>query len=136
MTSKALNLCYQIHQGHYDTQGMPYVFHPFAVANEMSTEDEVCTALLQEVLDEADVTDEDLKEMGFDEEIRLALHLLHKPRTMDYFSYIRRLKANPLARKVKLADIQCSLQSCVFAKECMSVYKTMQQQNAALEILS
>lgn len=136
MTSKALSLCYQIHQNDYDLQGTPYVFHPFAMANEMNSEQEICTALLQGVFDQNTISEEELKSYGFCEEILQALHLLHKPRTMDYFSYIRRLKTNPLARKVKCADLRCTLESCTNCAECLALTKSREQQMQALQMLA
>ena len=45
-TKAALDICYAAHQNQLDKGGMPYVFHPYRVAEQMQTEDEVTVALL------------------------------------------------------------------------------------------
>ena len=59
-----MEVCYEAHKGQKDHGGTPYVFHPLHLAEQMSTEDEVVTALLHDVAEDTDVTMEMLKEMG------------------------------------------------------------------------
>ena len=105
LTKKALKLCCSAHQGQLDKSGLPYLLHPFHVAEQMDTEIEVCTALLHDVVEDTDYTFEDLEKAGFPEEVMTALRLLTHDLTTPYLDYIRSLKSNPLARKVILADL-------------------------------
>lgn len=105
LTRKAMNICYDAHHGVKDKSGVPYVFHPFHVAEQMDTEYEVCTALLHDVVEDTDYTLEDLRKAGFPEEIVSAVACLTKDKNQPYMEYIDIVKKNPLATKVKLADL-------------------------------
>ena len=56
LTKKAMMICFEIHKNQKDKSGMPYVFHPFHLAEQMETEDEICTALLHDVAEDSDCT--------------------------------------------------------------------------------
>ena len=104
-TKKALKLCFEAHKNQLDKSGMPYVFHPFHLAEQMETEETVVAALLHDVMEDTDYTAEDLKEMGFDGDILDALLLLTHQDGVDYMDYVKKIKSNPIARAVKLADL-------------------------------
>lgn len=104
MVNRALRLAYRAHAGQLDCGGVPYIFHPYHLAEQMDDERSICVALLHDVVEDTPVTLEEIQR-EFSSEIAEAVALLiHDPST-DYFAYVRRLKANPLARKVKLADL-------------------------------
>ena len=106
MTKKALKLCFDAHKDQVDKSGIPYVFHPFNVAERMMDEDCVIVALLHDVVEDADYTLDDLRAMGFSEAVLEALELMtHKP-NVPYMDYIAKLKENPLACEVKHADLR------------------------------
>lgn len=106
MTKKALNLCFEAHKEQRDKSGMPYVFHPFHHAEQMHDEDTTCVALLHDLIEDTDYTLYDLKEMGFSERILSAIELMTHDSTVPYMDYIRRIKTNPIAKNVKLADLR------------------------------
>ena len=105
-TKKALKLCFQAHKEQTDKSGMPYVFHPFQLAEQMTTEATVVTALLHDVVEDTDYTLEDLAELGFGDEVIAALKLLTHTDGVDYMDYVRAIKTNPIAKAVKLADLR------------------------------
>ena len=105
-TKKALKLCFQAHKEQTDKSGMPYVFHPFHLAEQMTTEATVVTALLHDVVEDTDYTLEDLAELGFGDEVIAALKLLTHTDGVDYMDYVRAIKTNPIAKAVKLADLR------------------------------
>ena len=105
-TKKALKLCFQAHKEQTDKSGMPYVFHPFHLAEQMTTEATVVTALLHDVVEDTDYTLADLAEMGFGDEIIAALKRLTHADGVDYMDYVRAIKTNPIAKAVKLADLR------------------------------
>ncbi len=105
-TKRAMALCFEAHKEQKDKSGMPYVFHPFHLAEEMKTEDETVAALLHDVAEDTDITLEEIGEMGFSEAVMEALRLLtHEPGT-PYMEYVRKIKENPVARAVKQADLK------------------------------
>ncbi len=106
MTKKALKLCFKAHRDQTDKAGMPYVFHPFHVAEQMTDEDTVVTALLHDVLEDTPYTLEELRSMGFREEVLTALALMTHGEGVPYMNYVAKLRANPIARAVKLADLR------------------------------
>ncbi|MCQ2465625.1 MAG: HD domain-containing protein [Oscillospiraceae bacterium] len=104
LTSKAMRIAYEAHHGQYDINGVPYVFHSFHVAEQMTNEYSVCAALLHDVAEDTDITVEELKK-DFPPEVTDALELLTHQKGTDYFEYVRKIKSNPVAKEVKLADI-------------------------------
>lgn len=98
-------IAYHAHRDHVDKGGMPYIFHPLHLAEQMDTEYSVITALLHDVIEDSDISLEDLKAEGFPEPILEALSLLTHEKQVPYLEYVQRLKGNELARKIKLADL-------------------------------
>lgn len=104
-TKKALKLCFDAHKEQLDKSGLPYVFHPFHLAEQMQTEETTVVALLHDVMEDTEYTADDLAEMGFGGEILNALSLLTHEDSVDYMDYVSKIKTNPIARAVKLADL-------------------------------
>ena len=105
LTCKALRLAYQAHHGQFDPCGMPYIFHPFHLAEQMEDEAAVCVALLHDVVEDTAVTIEEIAAQ-FPPEVTEAIRLLTHDDGEAYASYLLRVKANPLALKVKRADLK------------------------------
>ena len=102
----ALKLMYEKHKDQVDKQGIPYVFHPFIVANNMNTEDETIVALLHDIIEDTNTSVDDLRKLGFNEDIILAIDTLTHKESDDYETYIKKIGENPLATKVKLEDLK------------------------------
>ena len=109
-TKKAMSICFQAHKDQTDKSGLPYVFHPFHVAECMKDEASTVTALLHDVVEDTDWTFERLQAEGFGENVIEALRLLtHKGGIFSeeaYLQYVMALKENPIARAVKIADLE------------------------------
>ena len=106
MTKKALRLCFEAHKEQVDKSGMPYVFHPFHLAEQMETEEATVVALLHDLVEDTDYTIEDLTAMGFGRNITDAIALMTHADDVEYMDYVRAIKENPIARAVKLADLK------------------------------
>lgn len=104
MTNAAMRLAYRAHHGQVDKSGIPYIFHPIHLAESMDDEISCTVALLHDVAEDTSVTMAELKAI-FPREVTDALTLLTHDKNTDYFEYIRAIKNNPIARKVKLADL-------------------------------
>ena len=105
-TKKALKLCFNAHKDQVDKSGLPYVFHPFHLAEQMRDENTTVVALLHDVVEDTDYTLDDLRDMGFGDEIIEALsYMTHDP-SVPYMEYVKKIKENEIARKVKLADLK------------------------------
>lgn len=105
-TKKALKLCFEAHKEQLDKSGMPYVFHPFHVAEEMDDEETTVVALLHDVIEDTDYTLDDLRNMGFSSKAIEAIEVMTHLPEVSYEDYLRNIKRNPIAKKVKLADIR------------------------------
>ena len=106
LTKKALKLCFEAHKNQTDKTGLPYVFHPFHLAEQMTDEYTTVVALLHDVVEDTDYTLDDLKEMGYPDEVITALALLTHDDGSEYMDYVARIKPNPIAKAVKLADLK------------------------------
>ena len=106
MTKKAINLLFDAHKDQKDKSGLPYVFHPFHVAEQMDDEDSTIVALLHDLLEDTSYTVEDLKKIGFNNKVCDALILMTHDDNVKYLDYIKKIKNNSIARKVKIADLK------------------------------
>lgn len=104
LTIKAMKLAYAAHHGQTDKSGVPYIFHPYHVAEQMTDEFTTCAALLHDVVEDAGLTFKELEDQ-FPKEVLDALRLLTHEKGADYFEYVRAIKDDPIAKAVKLADI-------------------------------
>ena len=103
-TKMAMQIAFDAHMGQVDKAGVPYIFHPIHVAEQMETEEECIVALLHDVVEDTNITFEDL-DKEFSSVVIEALKLMTHDKSVPYFDYVKRIKNNPIARKVKLADL-------------------------------
>lgn len=104
LTNKAMQIAYAAHHGQVDKGGLPYIFHPYHLAEAMEDEISCCAALLHDVVEDTHVTMEQLAE-EFPSAVIDVLQLLTHREDVPYYDYVRAIKANPIAVKIKLADI-------------------------------
>ena len=105
ITCEAMKIAYAAHHGQVDKAGIPYIFHPMHLAEQMEDEYTTCVALLHDVVEDANVTLEELAK-HFPEEVVEAIRLLTHGAEEPYYDYVRRVKQNPIAKTVKLADLR------------------------------
>ena len=103
---KALKLCFEAHKNQLDKSGMPYVFHPFHLAEQMTDENTTAVALLHDVIEDTDYTLDDLRKLGFTEDVVSAVGLMTHAEGVPYMEYVAEIKKNPIAKAVKLADLR------------------------------
>lgn len=104
MTKKAMQIAYSAHHGQVDQVGAPYILHPVHLAEQMDDEISCTVALLHDVAEDTSVTLQQLSEI-FPQEVMVPLTLLTHEKGTDYFAYVKALRQNKVAVKVKLADI-------------------------------
>lgn len=104
LTKKAMIIAYNSHRGQLDRAGVPYIYHPIHLAEQMDTEIECIAALLHDVVEDTEVSFEDL-EKEFPIEVIDVLKLLTHDKSVDYMAYVANIKKNPIAKKIKIADI-------------------------------
>ena len=108
LTRKAMIIAYEAHNNQTDKSGVPYIYHPIHVAEQMDTENECIIALLHDVVEDTNVTFKQLEEV-FSKEIIDILKLLTREENIEYDEYIKRIKNNSIACKVKIADLTHNL---------------------------
>ena len=104
MTKRAMILAYNAHHGQFDKAGIPYILHPVHLAEQMDDEIACTVALLHDTVEDTSITLADLA-TEFPPQVVEALALLTHDPAIDYFDYVRAIKQNPTAAKVKLADL-------------------------------
>ena len=101
---KALKLCFEAHKNQTDKSGLPYVFHPFHVAEQMTDEKTTIVALLHDVIEDTSYTLQDLRNLGFDEDVLGALELMTHDKNVPYMDYVAKIKGNAIAKTVNRLD--------------------------------
>jgi hypothetical protein len=105
-SEKAYEIAKKAHLGQVDKAGEDYIKHPEKVASFVKTDEEKAVAYLHDVIEDTELTLEDLSEYGFSKEVIEAVDIITKKRGEDYQSYLNSVKKNKLARAVKLADLR------------------------------
>lgn len=104
LTNEAMKIAYAAHHGQVDKGGIPYIFHPYHLAEQMSDEYTTCVALLHDVVEDTAVTLDELSKI-FPKEVTDAVALMTHNDNTPYLEYVAKIKENPIARAVKLADL-------------------------------
>ena len=128
LTRRAMEVAYAAHHGQVDKAGIPYIFHPMHLAEAMDDEISCCVALLHDTVEDTALTFADL-EKDFPPEVMDALRLLTHAEGTDYYCYVRDIKENPVAVKVKLADLahnsdQTRLAGCGMPEEAKAYFRS------------
>ena len=105
MTIKAMKIAYEAHLGQLDYNDVPYIFHPYHLAEQMDDEISCAAALLHDIVEDTELTLADLEKI-FPAQVVEIVRLLTHNEKIDYFDYIREIKTDPIATKVKLEDLK------------------------------
>lgn len=137
MTKKAMSIAFQAHKDQVDKSNVPYIFHPFHLAEQMDSEEAVIVALLHDVVEDTNWTIEGLKQQGFSKDVIEALKLLTHDDDSNYLDYVRRIKlsSNPYAIKVKLADLRHNTDPSRLSNVDDKVMKRIEKYKKALRVL-
>lgn len=103
---KAIELAARAHAGQRDKNGQSYILHPIRVMLRQSSEEAMIVAVLHDTLEDTDLTEDDLRKTGFSEYILEAVRLVTHDKKEPYADFVARCAAHPLARAVKLADLE------------------------------
>ncbi|MDR0309579.1 MAG: HD domain-containing protein [Candidatus Methanoplasma sp.] len=103
---KALHIAVKAHDGQKDMSGNNYVLHPIAVSGYCMTERAKIAALLHDVVEDTDVTLDDLREAGFGDDIVTAVDCVSKRDGEETIDYLKRVATDDIATEVKFADMR------------------------------
>ena len=106
LLARAIEIAAAAHATQVDKGGAPYVLHPLRMMMKQTTEAVMITAVLHDVVEDTPWTQEKLRAEGFPEDVLEAVACLTKREGEEYADFITRAGANPIARAVKLADLE------------------------------
>ncbi|AZM38266.1 guanosine-3',5'-bis(diphosphate) 3'-pyrophosphohydrolase [Acinetobacter sp. WCHA39] len=102
---QAISLAAKQHEGQVDKANAPYILHPLRVMLNVPTIQHKIVAVLHDILEDTETTIEDLYQFGFQEHLIDAIVALTKKQGETRLEAAQRARQNPIARVVKLADI-------------------------------
>ena len=102
----ALELAVEKHKNQTDKAGNPYILHPLNVMENLNSKEGKIVAILHDIIEDTDITEDYLLKIGLSKRIVDAVVALTRSEDMDYQEYIKNLSSNPLAKEVKLADLE------------------------------
>ena len=106
LIEKSLHIALRAYAGKTDKAGREYILHPLRVMAKMKTDLEMSAALLHDVIEDSNITAEQLLAEGIPAEVVEAVVCLSKNENEDYQDFVARAKKNKLAARVKIADIE------------------------------
>ena len=104
---RAIAIAAEAHTGQKDKTGISYILHPIRLMIQMDSEEAMIAAVLHDVVEDSVWTLDDLRREGFSDEVLNAVDCLthREGEGEDYWDYIKRAGSDPIAIKVKLADL-------------------------------
>ena len=124
----------KMHEGQTDKAGRPYIEHPRAVASKVDGEKEKVVAWLHDTVEDTPATIEQIREM-FGDEIADAVAAMTHDKSVPYMDYVRNIKKNPIARKVKMADLSHNMDLSRLANVTDEDLERVEKYKKAYEIL-
>jgi (p)ppGpp synthase/HD superfamily hydrolase len=103
---RAIAIAATAHAGQVDKGGAPYILHPLKVMMRMSSLEERIVAVLHDVVEDCDISLDDLRQEGFSEDVLTAIAAVTKVPGESYEDFVERAGQNPIGRVVKLADLE------------------------------
>jgi (p)ppGpp synthase/HD superfamily hydrolase len=133
--TQAIILATKNHEGQTDKSGNPYIFHPLRLMLKAAQEDEQIVAVLHDTIEDSSLTLDDLRNEGFTETIVEAVDSLSRRKKESYEEFILRIKQNPLARRVKVLDLQDNTDLTRNKKTTEKDRKRLEKYSKALDVL-
>ena len=131
----SLQIALRAYGGKTDKAGREYILHPLRVMAKMSTDLERSAGLLHDVLEDSDITAEQLLAEGISAEVVEAVQCLTKREGEDYLEFVARTRTNSLARRVKIADIEDNIDVLRLSSLHESDYERIRRYHAAWRLL-
>ena len=136
LLEKAISIALSAHCGKTDKGGNPYILHPLRIMLSMDTDEEKIVALLHDIVEDSPTTIKQLREEKFSNKIVAAVSLLTKKENQPYDDYILAIKKNPLATKIKLADLKDNMNTSRLKKITEKDKLRIKKYRAAYKLLT
>jgi len=102
----AIGLACKVHAGQADKAGQPYILHPLRLMLKFHDENARMAAVLHDVVEDGNISLDDLRELGIPEQVVAAVDCLSRREGESYDAFIERLAVDKLARRVKIEDVR------------------------------
>jgi (p)ppGpp synthase/HD superfamily hydrolase len=102
----AIALATEAHRGQRGKAGQPYFLHVLRVMFRLDSDMERVVGVLHDVVEDTGRSFDDLRRLGYSEEVLAALECVTKRESESYEQFVERAGSNPVARRVKLADLE------------------------------
>jgi len=102
---RAIEIAARVHAGQVDKGGAPYILHPLRVMLRVAPGAQQIVAVLHDVVEDSEVTFEDLEREGFSAEVISGLRAVTKVEGESYEDFVARVALDPVGKAVKLADL-------------------------------
>lgn len=132
---RAIEIAARAHAGKKDKAGAPYILHPLRVMLKLSSEEEQITAVLHDVIEDSDLRLDDIRREGFPGTIVAAVDSVTKRKSETYNQFIVRAAANPIGRRVKLADLEDNINLSRIANPTRPDQERMVKYQRAIELI-
>jgi len=132
---RAIEIAVESHKGQTDKADAIYILHPLRVMMSLATDEERTAGILHDVVEDSDWSFERLSDEGFSDEIIDALRCLTKIDGEDYEDFIMRVCVNPLARRVKVADVKDNMDLSRIESPSEEDFKRLEKYKRALGVL-
>ena len=103
---QAIALAVEAHKGQVDKSGQPYILHPLRVMFRLESENERIVGVLHDVVEDSPLTLDDLRQMGYNEEVIEGVDGVTRRENESYAQFIERSQQNKLSSRVKIADLE------------------------------
>ena len=135
LLERAIKLAEKYHKGQFDKGGNPYIEHPLRVMENVESIEEKVLAVLHDVLEDCDVSKDQLTNARIPKYLVEKLEILCKGKNEKYFDYIDRIKATKLAINVKLSDLKDNMNLDRLKEVTEKDLKRLEKYKKAKEIL-
>jgi len=136
---RAIALAATVHSGQRDKAGAAYILHPLRMMLKMKTVETQMAAVLHDVIEDCGVTPALLAHEGFPASVIEAVDALTK-KIVDgteepYDEFIRRAAQNPIARLVKLADLEDNMDLSRIAEPTAKDFARIEKYKSAKAVI-
>ncbi len=132
---RAIEIAVAAHEGQRDKAGAPYVHHPLRVMSRFGTPTERAVAVLHDVVEDTKWTLDDLRREFSEDIVEAVDALTRREPDESYVAFVHRAGANPLARRVKLADIEDNLDLSRIPSPTDADHRRMERYRSARTVL-
>ncbi len=132
---RAISIAATAHAGQIDKAGRPYILHPLRVMLALDAIDDQIVGVLHDVIEDTDVTLDGLRGEGFSEVVLAALASVTNREGEDYPAFVLRAAANPIGRRVKLADLRDNSDLSRIAQPTQKDFERLARYRAAIEAI-